>query len=337
MRGVGLLFSGFLFYFPIANTIGMSQKANTAETERKTRIECEQMQKHAFVHDASLTHRSRCAAPCLQPRGFITSLLMHGSNTTSVPPHPRLPFIHSFADPFRTMAAAVAADIAPDGLEGAVLPLVCRSLSRPVSLNLPIGVYSPATLPLRDVSSTDNPTVNVFDIIRAGKPRGLGNSRCLTWSRAQLPRTQTANLRTRITTRLAEVSISFRMRARDPVQLRWMTKSLKAPTSPIYQWPNSLLEKALRNMATDAALAKEKFVWPILLTEKYYHKWLLETLEKIWNFDQSAFLMLGKPKQANRRSVAVCLWLRVRHNQHRFKARGTPCIHCTAEIDFLRG
>ena len=93
-------------------------------------------------------------------------------------------------------------------------------------------------------------------------------------------------------------------------QLRWMTKSLKAPTSPIHQWPNSLVEKALRNMATDAALAKEEFAWPILLTEKYYHKWLLETLEKIWNFDQSAFLMLGKPKQANRRSVAVCLWLR---------------------------
>ena len=62
------------------------------------------------------------------------------------------------------MAAAEAADINLDGLKGAVLPLVCRFLS-PASLNLPIGIYSPATLPLQDVSSADNPTVNLFDII----------------------------------------------------------------------------------------------------------------------------------------------------------------------------
>ncbi|CAE7363412.1 unnamed protein product [Symbiodinium sp. KB8] len=118
---------------------------------------------------------------------------------------------------------------------------------------------------------------------------------------------------------------------------RWMTKNLKAPTSPIYQWPHSLVEKALRNIATDGALAKKEFAWPIPLTEKYYHKWLLDILEKIWNFDQSAFLMLGEAEAGKSPLGRSVLMAQVRHNQHRFKARGTPCIRCTAEIDFLRG
>ena len=91
------------------------------------------------------------------------------------------------------MAAAVAADITLDGLKGAVLPLVCRSLSQPVSLNLPIGVYSPATLPLRDVSSTDNPTVNVFDII----PEYTVKSTLVLWNVVSLKRIDHATWRQR--------------------------------------------------------------------------------------------------------------------------------------------
>ena len=99
-----------------------------------------------------------------------------------------------------------------------------------------------------------------------------------------------------------------------------MTKNLKSPTSPIYQWLNSLVEKALKNMATDGALAKKEFAWPIPSTEKYYHKWLLGILEKIWNFDQSAFLMLGEAEAGKSPLGRSVLMAQVRPNQHRLKA-----------------
>ena len=338
------------------------------------------------------------------------------------------------------MAAADAADITLDGLKGAVLPLVCRSLSQPVSLNLPIGIYSPATLPLQDVSSTDNPTVNLFDIIpeytseidfgalergfleanrscnmallpppfgfKGDLPRDtkiqiflyparpgvyyivkhfMCSSKCKpilfkqgVYGQAQSYRWRSsdAKIGKKIIQYVLEnlggrqlkifdlvshttprnSSGKFEDKDDDEIdrgfdfiqnegprsctemaQLRWMTKNLKAPTSPIYQWPHSLVEKALRNIATDGALAKKEFAWPIPLTEKYYHKWLLDILEKIWNFDQSAFLMLGEAEAGKSPLGRSVLMAQVRHNQHRFKARGTPCIRCTAEIDFLRG
>ena len=320
------------------------------------------------------------------------------------------------------MAAADAADITLDGLKGAVLPLVCRSLSQPVSLNLPIGIYSPATLPLQDVSSTDNPTVNLFDIIpeytseidfgalergfleadrscnmallpppfgfKGDLPRDtkiqiflyparpgvyyivkqfVCSSKCKpilfkqgVYGQAQSYRWRSSDAKigkkiiqyvlenlggrqlkmfdlvSHTTPRNSsgkfedkdddEIDRSFDFiqnegprSCTETAQLRWMTKNLKAPTSPIYQWPHSLVEKALRNIATDGALAKKEFAWPIPLTEKYYHKWLLDILEKIWNFDQSAFLMLGEAEAGKSPLGRSVLMAQVRHQPASFQ------------------
>ena len=70
-------------------------------------------------------------------------------------------------------------------------------------------------------------------------------------------------------------------------QLRWLTKALKNKDSPIYGWPQVLVEKALRNLSSDGVLAKKQFSWPIPLTPQYYNLWVLEILEKIWDFDMS--------------------------------------------------
>ena len=78
-------------------------------------------------------------------------------------------------------------------------------------------------------------------------------------------------------------------------KLRWQTKALRNKDSPIYGWPIGLVEKALRNLATDGALAKKEYQWPIPLTIKYYHPWLLQILEDIWDFGHSALVMLGEP------------------------------------------
>ena len=62
----------------------------------------------------------------------------------------------------------------------------------------------------------------------------------------------------------------------------------------------------------------------LLLTDNYYHKWLLNILEKAWNFDQSAFFILGEAgasKSPLGRSVPMA---QVRSNQTRLNSRGTP-------------
>ena len=77
-------------------------------------------------------------------------------------------------------------------------------------------------------------------------------------------------------------------------QLRWQTKAIRNTNSPIFGWPIGLVEKALRNLSSDGALARKEFHWPIPLTLKYYQPWVLEALEQIWDFDQSALLLLGE-------------------------------------------
>ena len=119
--------------------------------------------------------------------------------------------------------------------------------------------------------------------------------------------------------------------------LRWMTKNLKNPASPIFQWPSGLVEKALGNLARDGALAKKEYDWPIPLTSTYYHSWLLDMLEEIWDFDQSALLLVGHAGVGKSPLGRSVLMAQARHNKVRFQARDAPCIRCTAEIDFLRG
>ena len=120
-------------------------------------------------------------------------------------------------------------------------------------------------------------------------------------------------------------------------QLRWQTKAIRKESCPIFGWPTGLVEKALRNLASDGALARKEFCWPIPLTLKYYAPWLLQSLETIWDFDQSALVMLGEAgigKSPLGRSV---LMAQARHNKTHFNIEGDPCIRCTPEIDFLRG
>eukprot|EP00435_Cladocopium_sp_Y103_P031004 s1528_g7.t2 len=49
-------------------------------------------------------------------------------------------------------------------------------------------------------------------------------------------------------------------------QLRWQTKAIRKSDSPIFGWPTALVDKALRNLASDGALARKEFHWPIPLT-----------------------------------------------------------------------
>ncbi|CAE7703323.1 unnamed protein product [Symbiodinium sp. CCMP2592] len=120
-------------------------------------------------------------------------------------------------------------------------------------------------------------------------------------------------------------------------QLRWMTKAIKNTSSPIFNWPNSLVEKALRNLATDGALAKKIEEWPIPFTSTFYHTWVLDIFEKVWDFDTSALVLLGEAGAGKSPLGRSVLMAQVRHNQIRFSSRQKPCIRCTPEIDFLRG
>ena len=83
--------------------------------------------------------------------------------------------------------------------------------------------------------------------------------------------------------------------ASDLQQLRWQTKQLRSPTSPICGWPQALVQQALRLLSSEGALARKEYHWPLPLTEKFYHTWLLEILEAVWDFYLSSLVMLGEP------------------------------------------
>ena len=120
-------------------------------------------------------------------------------------------------------------------------------------------------------------------------------------------------------------------------QLRWQTKALRNTESPIYGWPIGLVDKALRNLSSDGALARKETQWPIPLTHRFYHPWVLEILESIWDFDQSALIMLGEAGVGKSPLGRSVLMAQARWNKSHFQIEAEPCIRCTPEIDFLRG
>ncbi|CAJ1407201.1 unnamed protein product [Effrenium voratum] len=60
-------------------------------------------------------------------------------------------------------------------------------------------------------------------------------------------------------------------------------------------------------------------------------------MEEIWDFDLSAFTMLGEAGAGKSPLGRSVLMAQVRHNKARFNLSGQPCIRSTPEIDFLRG
>ena len=336
--------------------------------------------------------------------------------------------------------AIQAQDLTFDDLVKVVEPLVCKALTSPTVISLPAGIFDPVTLPLQEMSASDNPSVHLFDVITSYRPsidfRDLdskykhaiiNNDLDLLpepfRSKVQLPKDTKLQIFVFPCSNGAHYIVKhyifgtkckpsvfmdavygkahiYRWRATNPIlgkkilqytlenmgghqmkvfdlqsfavskssssrfeektddevdagfdfiqndgprsssemaQLRWMTKAIKNPGSPIFGWPTVLVEKALRNLATDGALAKKEYQWPIPLTSKYYHPWILEILEKVWGFDVSAFMLLGDAGAGKSPLGRSILMAQVRHNQTRFKCRQQPCIRCTPEIDFLRG
>ena len=125
--------------------------------------------------------------------------------------------------------------------------------------------------------------------------------------------------------------------ASDLQQLRWQTKELRKSSSPIFGWPQGLLQNALRLLTSEGARARKEFEWPLPLTAKFYHPWILAILEEIWSFDLAAFVMLGEPGAGKSPLGRSVLMAQCRFNKERFNHDGKPSIRCTPEIDFLRG
>ncbi|CAJ1401529.1 unnamed protein product [Effrenium voratum] len=114
-------------------------------------------------------------------------------------------------------------------------------------------------------------------------------------------------------------------------------KCAELSSNAIVKSKTALVDRALRNLASDGALARKEFDWPIPLTTKYYHSWLLEIMEEIWDLDLSAFTMLGEAGAGKSPLGRSVLMAQVRRNKARFNLSGQPCIRSTPEIDFLRG
>lgn len=120
-------------------------------------------------------------------------------------------------------------------------------------------------------------------------------------------------------------------------QLRWQTQELRNKDSPIFGWPSALVSQALRNVSSDGALVRKEANWPIPLTPQFYDRSILKALEKIWDFDQSALILLGEPGTGKSPLGRSVLMAQARHNVTRFNLNGAASIRCTPEMDFLRG
>jgi hypothetical protein len=73
------------------------------------------------------------------------------------------------------------------------------------------------------------------------------------------------------------------------ILLCWQTKQPRKKTSPIYGWLQGLVEKAMLSLSSD--LARKEFDWPLPLTERFYHKQVLQILEKVWNFNVASVVI----------------------------------------------
>lgn len=123
----------------------------------------------------------------------------------------------------------------------------------------------------------------------------------------------------------------------DLQQLRWQTKELRKSSSPIYAWPQGLVQQALRQLSAEGALARKEYDWPLPLTPVFFQTWLLEILEEIWNFDLSALVMLGEPACGKSPLGRSVLMAQCRFNQKKFNIAEDPSIRCSPELDFFRG
>ncbi|CAJ1456734.1 unnamed protein product [Effrenium voratum] len=120
-------------------------------------------------------------------------------------------------------------------------------------------------------------------------------------------------------------------------QLRWQTKELRRKESPVYNWPAGVVDKALRTLASDGALARKEFDWPLPLTSTFFKRWVLDILENVWDFDHSAFVLLGEPGAGKSPLGRSVLMAQCRRNAQSFEGDQRPCIRCSPEIDFFRG
>ena len=101
--------------------------------------------------------------------------------------------------------------------------------------------------------------------------------------------------------------------------------------------PQGLVQQALRQLSAEGALVRKEYAWPLALTPVFFHTWLLEILEEIWNFDLSALVMLGEPACGKSPLGRSVLMAQCRFNRKKFNVAGEPSIRCSPEIDFLRG
>ena len=123
----------------------------------------------------------------------------------------------------------------------------------------------------------------------------------------------------------------------DLQQLRWQTKELREKDSPVFGWPQAPVDKALRTLSSDGALARKEFDWPLPLTSTFFRPWVLEILEAVWDFDKSSLVLLGESGAGKSPLGRSVLMAQCRRNKQIFECHHRPCIRCAPELDFLRG
>ena len=88
-------------------------------------------------------------------------------------------------------------------------------------------------------------------------------------------------------------------------------------------------------MSQEGALVRKEYEWPITLM--HFSPWVLDILEKIWDFDVAALGLLGESGAGKSPLGRSVLLAQCRKNRRTYNVQSEPCLRVTTEFDFLRG
>ena len=217
--------------------------------------------------------------------------------------------------------------------------MVCRALTSRFICHEPLNTFHHLNFPMVALDGLEcNPSVHFLDVVKGYHVdvslEELGRQyKAAVVNKDFLPSWST--LSSRINAR--PLSCRILSMGSSAGQTSCTSRPWRKSSSPIFAWPHGLVQKALRQLSAEGALARKEFAWPLPLTPVFFQTWLLEILEEIWNFDRSSLVMLGGPACGKSPLGRGVLMAQCRFNQQKFNVAGEPGIRCSPEIGFLRG
>ena len=119
--------------------------------------------------------------------------------------------------------------------------------------------------------------------------------------------------------------------------MRFTTKEVSKPDSPLFKWSPKTVEKAFNRLASEGCLAKEIENCPY--TVRSYQPWLVNNIlpHLIKHLESRAFGMVGKAGSGKSPLVEGLACMMSRHWKRKMGLSGKAIFRQACDMDFLRG